>query len=451
MGELSNDIKKYRKGELNPEEMHKLEKRALSDPFLADALDGLETISSQDLSNDLKDLNGRIRKEKNIIFTPLRIAAGLFVVLGASFLFYLVSNQADEEKNLTAKTKNKSDSSAGPTAKTDSAKTENLITLKEPEKIKQDKTAQPPKQDSSTKPISSGETVTAISAEEQTSDSEDKKAEEITEKEEITEQAPATQPILDLKEKQDQQKIAATESESQLRSESLNRKESTRAKKSISPAAKSEASGSSSYQINNNIRGQVTSASDGSPMPGVNVVLRGTVTGTITDDQGNYVIELPEVKAPALVFSFIGAQTDEVSVNDQSVLNVQMKEDVSQLSEVVVVGYGVADSTPEPVIPTLLLAEPTGGKRSFKKYMETNLQYPQQALENKIEGRVTIQFTVRSDGGLEDFKVIKGLGYGCENEVIRLIKSGPKWSPARKAETPIASRFRLRMRFKLPD
>jgi TonB family protein len=449
MPDLRNDIEKYRKGELSPSEMHKLEKRALSDPFLSDALEGIETISNQDLSNDLKDLSERIRKEKKNIFTPLRIAAGIFLVLGASFLFFLLSNRTNEEKHLAQKTENKSDSNAGPKITKDSAASENLITLKVPEKIKKEEATQPPKQNSSSE-IISGEALTDTSTEDQISELEDKQEESKAE-EKITEVVPTMEPVIELKEKQDEQKIAANETPAQLQKGSLSKTDLSRAKKNISPASKSEASGSTAYQINNNIRGQVTSTADGSPMPGVNVVLKGTTTGTITDDQGNYVIELPETKEPALVFSFIGAQTDEVPVNDQSVVNVQMKDDVSQLSEVVVVGYGADDTAEEPVIPTLLLAEPTGGKRAFRKYLETNLQYPQQALQSKIEGRVTIQFTVQTDGTLDDFKVIKGLGYGCENEVIRLIKSGPKWSPARKAETPVASRFRVRMRFKLPD
>jgi TonB family protein len=456
MPDLNHDIEKYLKGELSAAEMHQLEKRALSDPFLADALEGTENISSNDFSNDLMDLDARIlRTQKKNIFTPLRIAAGVFILLGASSLFYFISKSTQEDKNLAQQTESKPSSQAGPNqpdTQKDTAATKNLLTLNEPEKIKQDKTAKTPKQTNATKPVENLET--ASTRENQKSDVEDQITEAAEEeKTEVTEELKPA-PLTELKEKQEEQKIAAAETQSQLQSESLSRKES-RGKKITSVPSATDASGSSSYQFNNSnsvVKGQVTSATDGSPMPGVNVVLKGTTTGTITDEQGNYVIELPESKNQELVFSFIGSHTDEIAVDGQSVVNVKMSDDVSQLSEVVVVGYGAADGAiGEPTTPTLLLAEPTGGRRSFKKYLETSLNYPQQALENKIEGRVTIQFSVKTDGSLDDFKVIKGLGYGCENEVIRLVKYGPKWSPSLQGETALESSVRVRMRFKLPD
>src|SRR6266581_638120 len=89
MSNLQDDIIKYRKGELGPKEMHALEKKALSDPFLAEALEGIENISSKDLSNDVEQLNKKILKgEKSVLFTPLRIAAGVILVAGSIFLFY---------------------------------------------------------------------------------------------------------------------------------------------------------------------------------------------------------------------------------------------------------------------------------------------------------------------------------------------------------------------------
>ena len=61
MNDWKDDIEKYRKGELTPSEMNSLEKKALSDPFLADALEGAETISAKDFSEDLDELNESIR------------------------------------------------------------------------------------------------------------------------------------------------------------------------------------------------------------------------------------------------------------------------------------------------------------------------------------------------------------------------------------------------------
>lgn len=87
------------------------------------------------------------------------------------------------------------------------------------------------------------------------------------------------------------------------------------------------------------ISGLVTSAEDGSALPGVNVLLKGTVTGTVTDLAGRYSINVPSTGG-ILVFSFIGLQSREVKIGSASLLNVTMSLDVTQLSEVVVAGYG---------------------------------------------------------------------------------------------------------------
>ncbi|MFN6087210.1 MAG: hypothetical protein ACK47E_00495, partial [Cyclobacteriaceae bacterium] len=61
MNDWKDDIEKYRKGELTPSEMHSLERKALSDPFLADALEGADTISAKDFSEDLNELKKSIQ------------------------------------------------------------------------------------------------------------------------------------------------------------------------------------------------------------------------------------------------------------------------------------------------------------------------------------------------------------------------------------------------------
>jgi len=86
------------------------------------------------------------------------------------------------------------------------------------------------------------------------------------------------------------------------------------------------------------VTGKVTSSEDGSGIPGVNVVVKGTVNGTTTDADGNYRLSVPE--NATLAFSFIGLATEEVAVGGRSVIDVPMRADITQLSEVVVVGYG---------------------------------------------------------------------------------------------------------------
>jgi len=86
------------------------------------------------------------------------------------------------------------------------------------------------------------------------------------------------------------------------------------------------------------VTGKVTSTEDGIAIPGVNVVLKGTTNGTVTDADGNYKISVPS--GGVLLFSFIGLATQEVAIGERSVLDVQMVSDTQQLSEVVVTGAG---------------------------------------------------------------------------------------------------------------
>ena len=87
------------------------------------------------------------------------------------------------------------------------------------------------------------------------------------------------------------------------------------------------------------VTGRVTDAAAGDGLPGVNVVIKGTRNGTVTDLDGNFRIAVPGPEA-VLEFSFIGYITKEVTVGNQSTVNVALEPDVQQLEEVVVVGYG---------------------------------------------------------------------------------------------------------------
>ncbi|MDX1629188.1 MAG: TonB-dependent receptor plug domain-containing protein, partial [Fulvivirga sp.] len=101
---------------------------------------------------------------------------------------------------------------------------------------------------------------------------------------------------------------------------------------------------SESWAQNRTVSGKVTSAEDGSSLPGVNVVVKGTTRGTVTDIEGNYKLAVPEDNG-VLVFSFIGLETVEEPIDGRSVIDVQMASDVTQLSEVVVTAVGIERET----------------------------------------------------------------------------------------------------------
>ena len=86
------------------------------------------------------------------------------------------------------------------------------------------------------------------------------------------------------------------------------------------------------------VTGRVTDSSDGSPLPGVSVLVKGTTVGTATDADGSFSISVSN--DDILSFSFIGFESQEIPVGTQTAIDIQMLPSTQQLSEVVVIGYG---------------------------------------------------------------------------------------------------------------
>jgi Ca-activated chloride channel family protein len=125
------------------------------------------------------------------------------------------------------------------------------------------------------------------------------------------------------------------------------------------------------------ITGTVTAADDGFPLPGVNVVLKGTSTGTSTDINGKYQISVPE-GAGTLVFSFIGLKTKEVKLTKSNILNVKLEAEVSELQEVITTAYGVQRSSPKRDKRALKTeAEQAGPAPLFYSIPQEDVQQPQ--------------------------------------------------------------------------
>ncbi len=87
------------------------------------------------------------------------------------------------------------------------------------------------------------------------------------------------------------------------------------------------------------ITGNVVSADDGSALPGVTVIVKGTTVGAVTDFEGKYTITVPEGNE-TLVFSFVGMQTQDIAIGNSTAINVTMEVDAVNMDEVVVIGYG---------------------------------------------------------------------------------------------------------------
>ncbi|MFD0861416.1 SusC/RagA family TonB-linked outer membrane protein [Sungkyunkwania multivorans] len=151
---------------------------------------------------------------------------------------------------------------------------------------------------------------------------------------------------------------------------------------------------------------------EGTPLPGVNVIVRGTRIGQTSDFDGNYRINVP-VNAEILVFSYIGFQTQEVTIGTQTVINITMKPDATNLDEVVVIGYGERKRE-----------ELVGAVSTVQSTTIENQQVPtfEQALIGQVSG---VQFR---DGGAPDGGpqvIVRGLSTFGNNNPLYVIDGFP--------------------------
>ncbi|SHF78402.1 TonB-linked outer membrane protein, SusC/RagA family [Mariniphaga anaerophila] len=131
------------------------------------------------------------------------------------------------------------------------------------------------------------------------------------------------------------------------------------------------------------VKGLVKSES-GETLPGVNIVVKGTATGAITDLDGNYVIKLDDSNA-TLIFSFIGFKAQEIPVNGKNLINVTLSQEVEGLDEVVVVGYG-----------SVKKSDLTGAVSSVK--MDNIPMKPSNSIDGLLQGQSAgVQVTTSSD------------------------------------------------------
>ncbi len=90
-----------------------------------------------------------------------------------------------------------------------------------------------------------------------------------------------------------------------------------------------------------------------------------------------------------------------------------------------------------------------GGEQKLFEFLGNNLVYPKEAIEAGIEGKVFVEFYIEKDGTVCDAKVLRGIGYGCDEEALRVIGLMPKWSPGKQRGKAVRVRYTLPINFKL--
>jgi TonB family protein len=460
-----HDIERYLHGELSPAEMHALEKKALYDPFLAEALEGAAQLAPADLSADLQQLQASLRQASpkttpgvSLRVWALRIAATLLLLAVATAIIVRIVSTQDERLALqTPPPARQEEASAPARPQADSVVTSppkpGVVASKPAEESNADE-SRSFHLNSASEPTS---TPSPVADAGESVDYFEKQQPVVAD----VQEAPPAAPEAEFKTDPADDREDATRKRKSLAMQSADKNVETKKELAYTPSTLSgRVAGVSITRTADTlnyvtttaktVRGKVTLSDDGTGIPGVNVMVVGTDQGTVTDINGNYHIRVEDENNTMLAFSFIGMQNKEVPLGDAENVDVQLDQDVSQLSEVVVTGFGSDNGPLKEDLATFQLAVPAGGRGAYKQYLETNLHYPEQALANEVEGKVTIQFTVETSGRITDFKVLKGLGYGCDEEVIRLIKNGPKWQPSKRADEPVRDNVKVRLKFRLP-
>jgi len=195
------------------------------------------------------------------------------------------------------------------------------------------------------------------------------------------------------------------------------------------------------------VQGRVLTA-DGKGLVGVNVVVKNETKGTQTDDDGKY--ELQTEVGKTLVFTYVGYGNEERVVNKEKI-NVLMEETSLTTNS-------LHDTPPTPPAQTssngiFNVVEETpqfeGGPSALISFIKNNLKYPTAAVNAKIEGTVFVNFVIDENGKIKDIKILRGVGYGCDEEAIRLMSIMPAWKPGMQNGKKVAVRYNMPFEFKL--
>ncbi len=159
-------------------------------------------------------------------------------------------------------------------------------------------------------------------------------------------------------------------------------------------------------------------------------------------------LEIPKPKIKEQVIS-AAAEIKEVeelteAIEDKTVINID--DDLEELE------FGEPTPIDIPDDPFLVvedMPEFPGGDAALLGFIAKNIKYPRQAKRMGIEGKVHISFVVDTDGSVTDIKILRGIGAGCDEEAIRVLKLLPKFSPGKQRGVPVKVQMQLPVNFQL--
>ncbi len=447
------DIEKYWKGQLSSAEMHAMEKAALEDSFLSDALEGYQVRSSESgvggrglISNDVNILQQRLAErvaEKKVIplvkFAWWKIAAA-FVVLVAGVWIYTAINDNNKDNSLA---ENKTAGNRPPASKKDSpaALQKTTDTLKDFLAIER---KQPAVTNKKTAPVVSAPAT-------------------INEKETKSDLAANSSSVADSNAIVKQEDAKKTEERTEPKTNSITiakRANKSAADKSVQAELSGKIKGISTENddkaapngrrvvaINdaNTFNGKIVDQLN-QPVPNASIQIPNLNVATQTDKKGNFSFQAPDTALSVSVAS-AGFQTQNIKFQKAEGFSNQitLKPKAADLNEVAVTGYGAKKKTSltraKDVTIKILDAEPTISWDAYTGYLEKNKHVPEELKDT--HGEVIVSLIVDINNRLKSFSIEKSLDEELDAEAIRLIKEGPSWKllKGKKARVSVTVKF----------
>ncbi|MBR5034428.1 MAG: energy transducer TonB [Bacteroidales bacterium] len=168
----------------------------------------------------------------------------------------------------------------------------------------------------------------------------------------------------------------------------------------------------------------------------------------ITEEEN---IVRPKMPTIPILSDAIDIVDDDIKV-DEEMFSFEDSEDLGvDMNDY---GYEVGEeSVEEEAIPFALVEQKPlfqgGDANAFSKWVNQNLAYPDIAKENGIQGRVTLQFTVGTDGKVSGVKVLRGVDPSLDKEAVRVVSSSPKWTPGKQRDRPVKVTYTFPVIFQL--
>lgn len=155
----------------------------------------------------------------------------------------------------------------------------------------------------------------------------------------------------------------------------------------------------------------------------------------------------PKIEQPQII-----EVPDEKEIEEEIEINMDAETNITETQPEITVAPVVEVEKEDPNQVFLVVEEsaaPEGGMPAFYQFVQKKLKYPAQARRMGVEGKVFVEFVIEKDGSITDVKFIKGIGAGCDEEAVRVVKSAPKWKPGKQRGKPVRQRMVLPISFKL--